>query len=131
MKVLRNEADGKEKNKLLVDLGPEGKKLAKELFQRFLDLKGLCDKTDFEMILESGRSIGCVGEEFLKVYDKEKTPNPNVVPLYYGGVTDRDGMVRGKWDETPENVKYGYAFCMHPFIKGRAMTKLLDERRYE
>jgi hypothetical protein len=69
MKVLRNEADGKEKNKLLVDLGPEGKKLAKELFQRFLDLKGLCDKTDFEMILESGRSIGCVGEEFLKVYD--------------------------------------------------------------
>jgi hypothetical protein len=36
MKVLRNEADGKEKNKLLVDLGPEGKKLAKELFQRFL-----------------------------------------------------------------------------------------------
>lgn len=108
---------------------------AKSLFELFIDerdgenFKGrICDVIG-DAVVEGTISNGCV--EFLKVYVKEKTPNPNVVPLYYGGVTDRDGMVRGKWDDTPENVKYGYAFCMHPFIRGKAMTRHLDERRYE
>lgn len=65
--------------------------------------------------------------EFTKTYIPDRTISDGVVPIFYEGSSrTNDRTIEGRWDQTPEGVKFGYVFRMCNYEIGKLAIDTLD-----